>query len=108
MKPEGRSENLEQPCQWLVSGVSAGGRLFQAIGKPLLVSRTDGAYIYASDGTRFIDFHNSSGASLLGHNHPAIADAIRQALEMGFFCNHDSIINVDQTKKGFCHGRFIC
>jgi glutamate-1-semialdehyde 2,1-aminomutase len=96
-KREGGS--IEQASRWLVSGVSAGGRFFQAIGKPLLVSRANGAYLYTDDGTRYIDFHTSSGAALLGHNHPGIAEAIRKTLEMGYFCNHDTVHHYKLAEK---------
>jgi glutamate-1-semialdehyde 2,1-aminomutase len=74
----------------LTGGVGAGGRFFRAIDRSLILERAAGAYLFDVDGNRYIDYHTSSGAALLGHNHPAVAAALRKALEMGFFCNYET------------------
>jgi glutamate-1-semialdehyde 2,1-aminomutase len=79
-----------QACDHLVAGVGAGGRFFPAIEKPLFVERAQGAYLFDVDGNRYIDYHISSGAALLGHNHAAIMKAVKKALKMGYFCNYET------------------
>ncbi len=75
---------------YLLSGTGAPPRIFPLIGRPLYLERADGAYLYDLDGNDYIDFHQSAGAALLGHNHPAIKAALADALEHGFYCNYES------------------
>lgn len=76
--------------QYLLSGTGAPPRIYPMIGRPLYLQRADGSRLYDVDGNCFLDFHNSSGATLIGHNHPAMKAAIERALAQGFFCNFES------------------
>ncbi len=53
----------------LASGVSASMRLHPYLGRPLYVSRGEGAHLYDLNGKRYIDFNTSNGAAFLGHDH---------------------------------------
>jgi glutamate-1-semialdehyde 2,1-aminomutase len=50
---------------------------------PYTVARGSGAYVEDVDGTRYLDFVQSYGASLLGHAHPAVVRALRDAVGEG-------------------------
>ncbi len=50
---------------------------------PLYVERADGAYKWDVDGNKIIDFINGHGALLLGHNYPAVKEAIIKQIERG-------------------------
>lgn len=50
---------------------------------PLFIERADGAYIYDVDGKSYIDYVGSWGPMVLGHNHPAIRDAVLKAVNKG-------------------------
>ncbi len=50
---------------------------------PLYVERADGAYKWDVDGNKIIDFINGHGALLLGHNYPAVKEAIAKQVERG-------------------------
>jgi glutamate-1-semialdehyde 2,1-aminomutase len=52
-------------------------------GVPYTVARGSGAYVEDVDGTRYLDFVQSYGASLLGHAHPAVVEALRAAVAEG-------------------------
>lgn len=67
----------------LAGGVSASMRLHPYLGKPLYIERGDGAYLYGLDGKRYLDFNMSNGAALLGHNHPAVREAVTAGLNAG-------------------------
>lgn len=67
----------------LASGVSAAQRLHPYLGRPFYHVRGNGPYIEDLEGTQYIDFNMSNGAALLGHNHPAVRDAVAQGLAMG-------------------------
>ena len=51
----------------------------------------DGARLIATDGRRYLDFHTGYGATILGHNHPAVRAAIEQALDMGVVLGPETV-----------------
>ena len=67
----------------LAGGVSASMRLHPYLGRPLYVDRGEGPYLYEVDGKRYIDFNMSNGAALLGHDHPAVKQAVLHGVERG-------------------------
>ena len=75
----------EESLSSAASGVIPGGvnspvRAFRSVGgTPYFVARAEGAYVWDVEGTRFIDYVQSYGASILGHAHPAVIEAIRAA-----------------------------
>lgn len=83
-------ELYQQAQQVLPGGVSASFRVNKATGRPLYLSHGDGARLYDVDGREYIDMCVSHGASLLGHNHPAIKAAYQQALELGIICSYET------------------
>ena len=69
--------------RYLPGGVCASARSNPASGHPFFVSRGEGPYVYDLDGRQYVDMCTSHGASMLGHNHPAIRAAVSRALELG-------------------------
>jgi len=68
----------------LPGGVDSPVRSFRSVGgTPYTVVRGAGAYVEDVDGTRYLDFVQSYGASLLGHAHPAVVSALREAVGEG-------------------------
>jgi glutamate-1-semialdehyde 2,1-aminomutase len=70
----------------LPGGVSATARRNAALGHPFYISRGDGAHVYDLDDRPYVDMCLSHGASLLGHNHPAIKAGVQKALDLGVLC----------------------
>jgi glutamate-1-semialdehyde 2,1-aminomutase len=52
-------------------------------GTPYFVARAEGAYVWDVEGRRYIDYVQSYGASILGHAHPKVVEAIRRAAADG-------------------------
>jgi len=77
----------ERAARSLPGGVNASARFDRALGHPLFVGHGQGAYLYDVDGNRYVDYCMSHGASLLGHGHPAIVQAVQQALDLGILCS---------------------
>jgi len=68
----------------LPGGVDSPVRSFRSVGgTPYTVARGSGAYVEDVDGTRYLDFVQSYGASLLGHAHPDVVHALREAAGEG-------------------------
>lgn len=58
-------------------GVNSPVRAFRNVGgTPYFVAEGSGAYVTDVEGTRFLDYVQSYGASILGHAHPAVVEAI--------------------------------
>ncbi len=65
-------------------GVNSPVRAFKAVGgTPPFISKADGPYIYDVDGKRYIDYVQSWGPMVLGHNHPVIRQAVINAAANG-------------------------
>jgi glutamate-1-semialdehyde 2,1-aminomutase len=65
-------------------GVNSPVRSFRSVGgHPYFVARGQGASVWDADGNQLLDFVQSYGASLLGHAHPAVVEAVRAAAGRG-------------------------
>ena len=75
----------------LVGGVNSPVRSFSSVGgTPPFIARAKGPYLWDEDGNRYIDLVQSWGAMILGHGHPEVIEAARNALKNG-------------TSYGACH-----
>ena len=84
-RPQARSTGLFERAQRVIpGGVNSPVRAFRSVGgTPYFVERGEGAYVWDVDGNRYIDFVQSYGASIVGHAHPKVVEAIRAAAEEG-------------------------
>jgi glutamate-1-semialdehyde 2,1-aminomutase len=80
-----RSDELFSRAKAVIpGGVSSPVRAFKAVGgSPLFVARAEGARFWDEDGRAFIDYVGSWGPMILGHAHPAVVEAVRQATGRG-------------------------
>lgn len=70
--------------QVIPGGVNSPVRAFKGVGgTPVFIQKAAGAYITDTDGKQYIDYVGSWGPMVLGHNHPAIIDAVLQAVPNG-------------------------
>ncbi len=70
--------------KFIPGGVNSPVRAFKAVGgNPIFIHRADGPYIYDEDGNQYIEFINSWGPMILGHNHPLVREAVIKAMENG-------------------------
>src|SRR5690606_28968501 len=70
--------------QLLPGGVNSPVRAFKSVGgEPFFVQRADGPYLFDVDGNRYIDYVGSWGPMIVGHNHPAVREAVQQAIADG-------------------------
>src|SRR5436190_3776393 len=65
-------------------GVNSPVRAFRSVGgTPYFVARAEGAHVIDVEGNHYIDYVQSYGASILGHAHPVLVDAVRRAAADG-------------------------
>jgi glutamate-1-semialdehyde 2,1-aminomutase len=75
---------FERASRVIPGGVNSPVRAFRAVGgTPVFVSRAEGAHLYGADGRRYVDYVGSWGPMILGHAHPAVVEAIRDAATRG-------------------------
>jgi glutamate-1-semialdehyde 2,1-aminomutase len=79
------SEQLfERAKKHIPGGVNSPVRAFKAVGgTPVFIDRSDGAYIFDTQGKRYIDYVLSWGPMIMGHNHPAVREAVIRQSEKG-------------------------
>ena len=75
---------FERAQRVIPGGVDSPVRSFRSVGgTPYTVVRGEGAYVVDVEGTRYLDFVQSYGASLLGHAHPDVVATLREAVTLG-------------------------
>ena len=80
----GNEELFARACGVLPGGVDSPVRAFGKVGgTPYFVARASGAYVWDAEGRRYSDYVQSWGASILGHAHPAVVEAVQRAAADG-------------------------
>ena len=65
-------------------GVNSPVRAFKSVGgDPFFTERADGPYLWDVEGKRYIDYVGSWGPMIVGHNHPAVRQAVVKACANG-------------------------
>lgn len=73
-------ELFERARRVIPGGVNSPVRAFKSVGgTPVFIRRAEGAYLEDEDGNRYIDYVGSWGPMLLGHAHPDVVEAVREA-----------------------------
>ncbi|MBI3126411.1 MAG: glutamate-1-semialdehyde 2,1-aminomutase [Candidatus Tectomicrobia bacterium] len=80
-----KSEALFQAAQKRIpGGVDSPVRAFRGVGgTPFFVERGKGSRIWDADGNAYIDYVLSWGPLILGHAHPRVVEALREAAARG-------------------------
>ena len=81
----GQSEQwFARALEALPGGVSSPVRAFRSVGGiPRVIQSAGGAEVVDEDGNRFVDFVGSWGPLILGHAHPVLIQAVRDAAQRG-------------------------
>ena len=75
---------FERAQRVIPGGVNSPVRAFRAVGgTPRFIARAEGAYLWDVEGRRYVDYIGSWGPMILGHGHPAVLDAVREAAARG-------------------------
>ena len=62
-------------------GVNSPVRSFRSVGgEPFFVERGEGAYLFDTEGRRYVDYVLSWGPLILGHAHPVVTEALERQL----------------------------
>ena len=98
-----RSEELfERAVKRIPGGVNSPVRAYGAIGEaPRFIKRAEGCHIYDVDDNEYVDYIDSWGPMILGHNFPEIREAVVKACENGLSFGCATEIEVEMAE-------FIC
>jgi glutamate-1-semialdehyde 2,1-aminomutase len=100
-----RSEELFERAKGVIpGGVSSPVRAFKAVGgSPLFVARAEGARFWDADGRAFVDYVGSWGPMILGHAHPAVIEAVREAALRGTSYGAPCALEVELAERVVRH-----
>ncbi len=77
-------ELFSRAVRLIPGGVNSPVRAFGAVGgQPRFIQKAEGARICDVDGQSYLDYIGSWGPMILGHNHPAVYEAVVKAAENG-------------------------
>ena len=77
-------ELFQKALELIPGGVNSPVRAFRAVGgEPFFTRKADGARLITVEGRELIDFVCTWGPAIHGHNHPAIKEAVAEALADG-------------------------
>lgn len=90
----------KRAVQYIVGGVNSPARAFKSVGgNPLFIEKAEGARIWDADGNRYIDYIGSWGPMILGHTHPEVIDAVRNAALKGISYGASTEIEIQLAEK---------
>ncbi|MGL1956546.1 MAG: glutamate-1-semialdehyde 2,1-aminomutase [Colwellia sp.] len=95
------SEKLfTQAKKVIPGGVNSPVRAFNSVGgSPCFIKRAEGAYIYDADDKAYIDYVGSWGPMILGHNHPAIKEAVISTAQNGLSFGAPTELEITMAEK---------
>ena len=95
-----KSEALfKEAVTYIPGGVNSPVRAFGSIGStPRFIKKADMALIWDEDDQEYIDFIGSWGPMILGHNHPAVFDAVVDYAKRGLSYGAATRIEVEMAK----------
>jgi glutamate-1-semialdehyde 2,1-aminomutase len=96
-----KSEQLfSKAVKVIPGGVNSPVRAFNGVGGiPPFIKRAQGAYIYDADDNAYIDYVGSWGPMILGHNHPAILEAVISTAQNGLSFGAPTELEITMAEK---------
>ncbi|MAY85053.1 MAG: glutamate-1-semialdehyde-2,1-aminomutase [Flavobacteriales bacterium] len=96
MKNTRSKELFERAQKSLVGGVNSPVRAFNSVGgDPLFIDRAEGIHIFDVDGNEYIDLVGSYGPMILGHAHPKVKQAVKEAVDKSFTYGATTLAEVE-------------
>ncbi|SFM23213.1 glutamate-1-semialdehyde 2,1-aminomutase [Ectothiorhodospira mobilis] len=93
-------ECFEAAQKHIPGGVNSPVRAFRGVGgEPIFMERAQGAYIYDVDGNRYIDYVGSWGPMIVGHAHPEVIEAVREAALNGLSFGAPTSLETEMAER---------
>ncbi|QBR84367.1 glutamate-1-semialdehyde-2,1-aminomutase [Legionella israelensis] len=96
-----RSQDLFHLAQTVIpGGVNSPVRAFKGVGgEPVFFKKAKGAYLIDVDDRHYIDYVGSWGPLILGHCHPAVTNAVNQAVYQGLSFGAPTELEIKLAQK---------
>lgn len=95
-----QTELFNQAQSVIPGGVNSPVRAFKGVGgNPVFIDRAKGAYIWDTDDKRYIDYVGSWGPMILGHAHPEVITAVKDAAEKGLSFGAPTAIETEMAER---------
>lgn len=93
------TQAFNEAKQYIPGGVNSPVRSFQGVGgTPPFIASASGSYMYDIDGNQYIDYIGSWGPMILGHAHPAVTEALTQAIARGTSYGAPTLLETELAK----------
>ncbi len=94
------SELFHRAEKVIPGGVNSPVRAFRGVGgDPVFIEKAEGAYLFDSDGKRYIDYVGSWGPMIAGHANPEIIAAVKAAADNGLSYGAPTAIEIEMAEK---------
>jgi glutamate-1-semialdehyde 2,1-aminomutase len=91
---------FEEAREFIAGGVNSPVRAFAGVGgEPVFIRSASGAWLETEDDRRLIDYVGSWGPMILGHGHPSVIAAVKEAADTGLSFGAPSLIETRLAKK---------
>jgi glutamate-1-semialdehyde 2,1-aminomutase len=96
-----KSEQLfERAQQYIPGGVNSPVRAFKAVGgSPVFFERAEGAFLFDSDGKRYIDYVQSWGPMIAGHSNAEVLKAVVDTAQSGLSFGAPTELEIDMAER---------
>jgi glutamate-1-semialdehyde 2,1-aminomutase len=86
--------------RYIPGGVNSPVRAFKGVGgDPIFIERASGAYLYDTEGKRYIDYVASWGPMIVGHAHPTVVKAVQEAVVNGLSFGAPTLLETAMAQK---------
>ena len=94
------SQLFDQAKAVIPGGVNSPVRAFKAVGgEPIFIERAEGAYLFDTNGKRYIDYVLSWGPMIAGHNHPDVLNAVIEKAKLGLSFGAPTTIETELAEE---------
>ena len=95
------SQQLFNQAQDIIpGGVNSPVRAFNGVGgTPVFIKKAQGAYIFDAEDKKYVDYVGSWGPMILGHNHPAILQAVIETAQNGLSFGAPTELEITMAEK---------
>jgi len=91
---------FQEACKYIPGGVNSPVRAFRGVGgEPIFFKKAKGAYVFATDDRRYIDYVGSWGPMILGHAHPQVIQAVQDVAAHGLSFGAPTTLETELARR---------